>query len=98
MAKAHKSKPNNVPSNQKLPSNSLYANNISTNNISTKNIALSIMTSTGDQINIDDCFLEYLDMIAEKIGLEIDYKSFSKMSNSERKGFRREKKIRDILD
>ena len=97
MAKAHKSKPNNVPSNQQLPSNSLYANNIKVQSM-TKNIALSIMTSTGDQINIDDCFLEYLDMIAEKIGLEIDYKSFSKMSNSERKGFRREKKIRDILD
>lgn len=47
--------------------------------------ALSVTTGSGSTITIDDCFIQYMDMIASIIGIEIDYEEFSKLDTEARK-------------
>lgn len=47
--------------------------------------ALSITTGSGSTITIDDCFIQYMDMIASIIGIEINYEEFSKLDTEARK-------------
>ena len=50
--------------------------------------ALSISTTNGNnKIDIDDCFLQYMELISKMIGLEISYENFSKLSNNDRIGY-----------
>lgn len=49
--------------------------------------SLSISTSSGSSIYIDDCFIQYMDIIAFLLGINIDYESFSKLTDDERKSF-----------
>lgn len=49
--------------------------------------ALTVKTATGSSIDIDDCFIEYMDMISLLLGMEINYEEFSKLNSDERKAY-----------
>lgn len=49
--------------------------------------AVSIKTKSGSDIYIDDCFIQYMDMIAFLLGIEISYEEFSKLNSEERKAY-----------
>jgi hypothetical protein len=46
---------------------------------------------------IDSTTIEYIDFIAEILGIDINYEKFKKMSDSDKKSFLREIKINNIL-
>lgn len=62
--------------------------------------AVEITTTKGNKVIIDDCFLQYLEMVSQLLGI-ITYDDFSKMSESDRKSAMtkifRELKLKEIL-
>lgn len=46
---------------------------------------------------IDSTTIEYIDFVAEILGIDINYEKFKKMSDSDKKSFLREIKINNIL-
>ena len=46
---------------------------------------------------LDSTTIEYIDFIAEILGIDINYEKFKKMSDSDKKSFLREIKINNIL-
>lgn len=55
--------------------------------ISTSNTAIAVTTNSGNKIIIDDCFLEYFDLISSLLGIDKTYKEFSQMDKSDREAF-----------
>jgi hypothetical protein len=49
--------------------------------------AVLIQTESGSSIHIDDCFIQYMDMISFLLGIEISYEEFSKLNSEERKAY-----------
>lgn len=49
--------------------------------------AVVINTMDGNTIKIDDCFIQYLDMISLLLGVGINYTDFSNLSNESRMGY-----------
>jgi len=62
--------------------------------------AVEITTSTGNKIVIDDCFLQYLEMVSKLLGIT-SYEDFCKMTESEKLSavttIKRDLKIKEIL-
>jgi len=61
---------------------------------------VEITTSTGNKIVIDDCFLQYLEMVSKLLGIT-SYEDFCKMTESEKLSavttIKRDLKIKEIL-
>lgn len=61
---------------------------------------VTVTTQSGRIINIDDSFMDYLDIISSILGIE-DYETFSNMSKKERieviKKYKRDIKLQEIL-
>jgi hypothetical protein len=53
----------------------------------TSKSAVIITTSSGKTITIDDCFIEYLDLISYLLEMNVSYREFTEMSDIERKSF-----------
>ena len=49
--------------------------------------AVTIKTSSGQQLILDDSIFQYFDLIASLLGIEIGYQEFSRLSLSERLNF-----------
>ncbi len=49
--------------------------------------AITIKTEDGSSIYIDECFLQYMNMISSLLGIEIDYQEFSELGSEERKAY-----------
>jgi hypothetical protein len=69
------------------------------NNYSKSN-SVTISTASGKTINIDDSFIDYLDLVSSLLGIE-DFTTFSSMDEFERKEFvkkyKRDNKLQEIL-
>jgi len=63
-----------------------------------KNFAVLVTTSSGKKFSMDDCFIEYMDLIASLLGIEINYEEFSMMSDSDRLAYIRDFKINKIIN
>ena len=54
-------------------------------------------TTNGRRFIIDDCFLDYLDMVSDKLGLP-KYEEWQEYSDGDRKSYFRSEKIKNILE
>jgi len=58
----------------------------------------SVTTTSGRKIVIDDAFLEYMDIIAGLLGIDINFEEFCQMSSSERLSYIRDIKLGKIIN
>lgn len=61
-----------------------------------KQPAALLKTSNGRKLIIDDCFLDYMNLISDKLGLP-KYEDYQLLSDGDRKSFLREMKISEII-
>jgi hypothetical protein len=60
--------------------------------------AVLVETTSGKRIEIDDCFIEYMDLIASLLGITMNYEEFSSMNQGERLSYIRDFKINKIIN
>jgi hypothetical protein len=72
----------------------------SPSNMPYSSMAMVVTTKSGKQVVIDDCLLDYLEILSELLGFDMNYEKFSSMSDSQRESyknmFKREKKFKDL--
>lgn len=67
-----------------------YPNNTNTTTTNT--------LSWGDGVYMNSDIIEYIDIFYQFMGIDMNYKRFSEMSKSEKKGFIRDLKLKKLID
>ena len=69
-------------------------------NPATSKNAIIVKTSSGKEIIIDDCFMDYLDLMSTLLEMDMKYNDFCELSDDEResyiKGMKRKIKIKEL--
>lgn len=78
-----------------------YINNINTT--TTISAGTGIIYTSGsinkiDSIEIDKSLIEYIDLLYQLIGIDMDYDKFKSLSTSEKQAFIRDIKIKKVLE
>ena len=62
-----------------------------------KTYSVSITTSNKNRIILDDCFIEYFDLISNKLKLPFKYSEFQNKDDAERQSIIRDLKLNKLI-